>query len=230
LTWVQFKAACNQSMGLDQDSVSLKEVFALPDVDDSMLVSYGDFILIVTTWWTTLAQCLVVYMMDSATKRRTIASQEVRACLELMEKSFMFFDSSADGCIERKELAMALKSGTRVFGRKASKSLADQLFDQLDWSRDGNITFKEWLIGMERIIIEMMDDEDEDEIEADEEDEDEEGEEGEEEEAEGVEESPKKADRDEKEKTPSPTKPAVKPAATDEVRPFTRSGSGMAPQ
>ena len=33
----------------------------------------------------------------------------------------MFFDSSADGCIERKELAVALKSGTRVFGRKASK-------------------------------------------------------------------------------------------------------------
>lgn len=43
----------------------------------------------------------------------------------------MFFDSSADGCIERKELALAMKSGTRVFGRKASKTLADQLFDQV---------------------------------------------------------------------------------------------------
>ncbi len=29
------------------------------------------------------------------------------------------------------ELAIALKSGTRVFGRKASKGLADRLFDQV---------------------------------------------------------------------------------------------------
>lgn len=43
----------------------------------------------------------------------------------------MFFDSSADGRIERRELAMALKSGTRVFGRRSSRTLADQLFDQV---------------------------------------------------------------------------------------------------
>lgn len=53
--------------------------------------------------------------------------------LDIIEKAFTFFDTSSDGFLERKELAMAMKSGTRVFGEKQSKSLADRLFDILDW-------------------------------------------------------------------------------------------------
>jgi calcium-binding protein CML len=56
----------------------------------------------------------VIYLLDGITKRRTITSPEARKCLQLVEQSFMFFDSTADGCIERKELAYALKSGTKV--------------------------------------------------------------------------------------------------------------------
>jgi hypothetical protein len=41
-----------------------------------------------------------------------------------------FFDVSSDGKIERKELAFALQSGTRVWGRKTSPTLADHLFQQ----------------------------------------------------------------------------------------------------
>ncbi|KAG2483577.1 hypothetical protein HYH03_017584 [Edaphochlamys debaryana] len=161
ITWGAFRTTVGESMGLDPNSASLAEVLALPDVAEGVPVTHADLVVIFT----------VIHLLDSAAKRRTIRQQEVRACLELMEKSFMFFDSSADGCIERKELAMALKSGTRVFGRKASKSLADRLFDQLDWSKDGQITFKEYLIGMERIIMETAGEEDEDGLEADEDDE-----------------------------------------------------------
>lgn len=56
----------------------------------------------------------MIYLLDGITKRRTITNPEARKCLQLVEQSFMFFDSTADGCIERKELAYALKSGTKV--------------------------------------------------------------------------------------------------------------------
>ncbi|KAG2436141.1 hypothetical protein HYH02_011647 [Chlamydomonas schloesseri] len=161
-----FCRTCVTALGLDGSSASLKELLDMgPGVGPDVPVTHADVIIMYT----------VLYLLDGSAKRRTIAAAEVRSCLELMEKSFMFFDSSADGCIERKELALALKSGTRVFGRKASKNLADRLFDQLDWSRDGQITFREFLIGMERIIIETAgeDSEDEDGLEPEQEEEDE---------------------------------------------------------
>ncbi|GFR49003.1 hypothetical protein Agub_g11024 [Astrephomene gubernaculifera] len=152
VSWGTFRALCGPKLGLDPTSETLKEVLILPQVDAGVPVTHADLIVLFT----------VVFLLDDASKRRTIASPDVRGCLDLMEKSFMFFDSSADGCIERKELALALKSGTKVFGRKASKTLADRLFDQLDWSKDGQITFKEYLVGMERIIIETAGEEEED--------------------------------------------------------------------
>ncbi|KXZ54544.1 hypothetical protein GPECTOR_4g609 [Gonium pectorale] len=165
VNWGQFRSLCDKKLWLNQTD-TLKEVLTMPEVDDRVPVTHPDLIIIY----------MVVYLIDARLKRNTIFSPEVRSALDLMEKSFMFFDSSADGCIERKELAMALKSGTRVFGRKASKTLADQLFDQLDWSKDGQITFKEYLVGMERIIIETMGDDDEDdEMECEEDEEEEDG-------------------------------------------------------
>ena len=60
----------------------------------------------------------VLYLLDGSTKRRTIVAPEVRSCLELMEKSFMFFDSSADGCIERKVRAKeGGRAGVGIGGR-----------------------------------------------------------------------------------------------------------------
>ncbi|GIM07281.1 hypothetical protein Vretimale_11393 [Volvox reticuliferus] len=152
VTWATFCSAGGDKLGLEPNSESMKEILAIPDVADGVLVSHPDLITIYT----------VVFLLDGTTGRHSIKSHEICACLEIMEKSFMFFDSSADGRIERKELAHAMKSGTRVFGRRHSKTLADHLFDQLDWSRDGQITFREFLIGMERIIIETAGDDDED--------------------------------------------------------------------
>lgn len=43
-------------------------------------------------------------------------------------------------------------------------SLTAAVLLKLDWSKDGQITFKEYLIGMERIIIETAGDEDEDDL------------------------------------------------------------------
>ncbi|KAG2426348.1 hypothetical protein HXX76_013105 [Chlamydomonas incerta] len=120
--WSTFCRNCVTALGLDGSSASLKELLDMgEEVGPDVPVTHGDTIIMFT----------VLYLLDGSAKRRTIAAAEVRSCLELMEKSFMFFDSSADGCIERKELALALKSGTRVFGRKASKSLADRLFDEV---------------------------------------------------------------------------------------------------
>ncbi|EFJ52047.1 hypothetical protein VOLCADRAFT_87187 [Volvox carteri f. nagariensis] len=159
VTWAAFRSVCHEKLGLEKNSESLREVLSLPDIADGVLVTHPDLILLYT----------VISLLDGNTGRHSFTVPEIRACLDVMEKSFMFFDSSADGRIERKELAHAMKSGTRVFGRKTSKTLADQLFDQLDWSRDGQITFKEFLVGMERIIMETAGhEEDEDELGQDE--------------------------------------------------------------
>ncbi|GLC33436.1 hypothetical protein PLESTB_000075500 [Pleodorina starrii] len=225
VTWGTFKTVCTDGvLGLTPDSENLKDVFNIPYVGEEVLVTHPDLILIYT----------IIFLLDGNVRRQSIASHEVRACLDLMEKSFMFFDSSADGCIERKELAMAMKSGTRVFGRKASKTLADHLFDQLDWSKDGQITFKEFLIGMERIVMETAGDDDDDRMTPDDEDLRDLDADWEEEEVkqmgDGQAPPPSQLESEKVcEDGTSPFGPQGKPSlGTDEVRPFTLSGTGTA--
>ncbi|KAG2444153.1 hypothetical protein HYH02_009092 [Chlamydomonas schloesseri] len=151
VTYGLFRKACGERMSLEAESDTLRELWNnLPAVGDKVPVTHADAIIMY----------MVIYLLDGITKRRTITNPDARKCLQLVEQSFMFFDSTADGCIERKELAYALKSGTKVWGRNTSKTLADHLFEQLSWTKEGRITFEEFLVGMERIVMDMSDEDD----------------------------------------------------------------------
>lgn len=64
----------------------------------------------------------------------------------------------ADGSLERDEVATALCS-TSTPGR-TTKALSDKLFEQLDFDGSGGISFKEFLIGLERMVMEEYEDDD----------------------------------------------------------------------
>ena len=46
---------------------------------------------------------------------------------------------------------------------RTTKALSDKLFQQLDFDHSGGISFKEFLIGLERMIMEDYEDDDEEE-------------------------------------------------------------------
>jgi len=77
------------------------------------------------------------------------------------QDAFCCFDASEDGYLEPSEVAEVLCTSNTP-GR-ATRALSDKLFAQLDCDGSGGISFKEFLIGLEKMVMEEYVDDDEEE-------------------------------------------------------------------
>ncbi|MEW5307659.1 MAG: hypothetical protein WDW36_010037 [Sanguina aurantia] len=144
-----FKLRCGNT-GIDPTSLAMAEIWSLEKHQKSF--SSNEFLLVLT----------IVYLLDDATKSCIQKHPEVHKALEMVESAFMFFDSSSDGCLERAEMLAAMKAGSTMRkGQKLVKSAADRLFDTLDDDGSGTVTFKEFLFGIEKMVLENAGAEDE---------------------------------------------------------------------
>jgi len=141
-------------IGVDSECEGMKEVLAVASLEGRTQLAANEFIL----FWT------IVYLVDQG---KGVQYEEIKTALDIVEKAFTYFDSSSDGFLERPELVKALQSGTKQFGStktgtKAQKSVAERLFDVLDDDGSGRVSFKEFLLGMQKIVMsEEMAEEDE---------------------------------------------------------------------
>lgn len=143
--YTQFREQCSK-IGLDPNHPMLKEVFETADLDGSHTIEKPELSIIFT----------IMYLVDSSDN--TYIHPNIVSALDLVEKAFIFFDCTADGFLERKEVFSALKEGRSSKGR-SNNSAARTLFDSLDWDKSGNVSFKEFLLGLERMVMEGEDDE-----------------------------------------------------------------------
>lgn len=116
------------------------------------------------------------------TKRRSSAaavsahSVVIRNAFHLVLEAYMYFDTKGEGVIRRDafdkamedEVADGASTGSRLrkHHSKAMSFLTEERFAELDWDKDGTITFKEFLMAFEDWIG-LNDDEDDDEGDAD---------------------------------------------------------------
>uniref|UniRef100_A0A7S0URI0 EF-hand domain-containing protein n=1 Tax=Polytomella parva TaxID=51329 RepID=A0A7S0URI0_9CHLO len=145
IEWHEFLERCPR-IGLDPSTPSLKEMFALADMENKQAIGSDEMILVFT----------IIYLLEPDFKDK-IKYPEIIVALQILEKAFIFLDPSNTGYINRDEMSLAVKSGTRVTHGKQSKSIADKLFDTLDWDGSGRITFKEFMVGIEKLVMEDSD-------------------------------------------------------------------------
>jgi calcium-binding protein CML len=108
----------------------------------------GDDFLVV---WT------ILYLLEA---NLSVQYPEICQALEIVEKSFVYFDSSCDGNLERSEMIEALQTTSArkdhvkpLKGAKRHRWVAELLFDVLDLDNSGKISFKEFLLGMRKIVL-----------------------------------------------------------------------------
>ncbi|WIA24100.1 hypothetical protein OEZ85_013703 [Tetradesmus obliquus] len=133
-------------LGLDMSLQDLTNVFDAADIDHSTKIDVFEFVLVF----------VVVHLLSP--ERAAALPPEIRTTLEIVEDAFCCFDASADGYLEKEEVQTALCT-TNTPGR-TTKALSDKLFAQLDFDGSGGISFKEFLIGLEKMVMEEFDDED----------------------------------------------------------------------
>eukprot|EP00878_Enallax_costatus_P005457 GHUV01005728.1.p1 GENE.GHUV01005728.1~~GHUV01005728.1.p1 ORF type:complete len:268 (+),score=96.45 GHUV01005728.1:326-1129(+) len=131
-------------LGLDMDLEDLQNVFDAADIDHSTKIDVFEFVLVF----------VVIHLLSP--QRAAALPAEIRTTLEIVKDAFCCFDVSGDGYLEKDEVMNAL--GTHNTPGRTTKALSDKLFAQLDFDGSGGISFKEFLIGLEKMVMEEYDD------------------------------------------------------------------------
>jgi hypothetical protein len=76
----------------------------------------------------------------------------IRSALQIVEHSFSCFDVSHDGTLQQGEIYSSMMDAQQPAG--STQQASANLFAQLDWDGNGSISIREFLFGLERMVME----------------------------------------------------------------------------
>ncbi|GMH32195.1 hypothetical protein BSKO_00029 [Bryopsis sp. KO-2023] len=121
----------------ESDHDILLNIFTAADIDNSKRIDEKEFIIL-----------LAIFHLLKGSDPDFNLNKDVRTTFQVAEDTFCYFDSSRDGYIEKEEVRAAiLKSdGGEML------SMAQQRFNELDWDKNGNISYAEFVYGLSRWV------------------------------------------------------------------------------
>lgn len=146
-----------EALHLDPTSPAVVTVVRALKAEGKDIIDGDDFLVM----WT------VLHLLEPT---KLVVVPEIRVALETVEEAFLCFDSTHDGRLERKEL-MGAMHGSKHKNKKGEddkkgkkrwrKGPAERLFAELDLDKHGSISFREFLLGIYKIVMEDVVEEEE---------------------------------------------------------------------
>jgi len=144
LNLADFEVCC-KAMNFHVTQEMIRKVFNASDVDGSRSIDSKEFVLTIC----------ILYVMEEFPEDSGVTG-EVKEAFELVTEAFIFLDENNDGSVSKSEVMMALNTASTP----GSRGIVEKRFAEMDWDQNGNISFKEFLLGMEAWVG-LDDDEDE---------------------------------------------------------------------
>ncbi|XWS11442.1 hypothetical protein CRYUN_Cryun38cG0083300 [Craigia yunnanensis] len=117
------------------NSEEINDLFKACYINEDMRIKFNEFIVLL---------CLVYLLKDNATAREAksrMGMPNLEATFETLVDAFVFLDKNKDGFISKNEMVQTInESGERSSGRIAMKR-----FEEMDWDKNGWVSFKEFL-------------------------------------------------------------------------------------
>eukprot|EP00200_Dunaliella_tertiolecta_P002513 CAMPEP_0202347198 /NCGR_PEP_ID=MMETSP1126-20121109/5664_1 /ASSEMBLY_ACC=CAM_ASM_000457 /TAXON_ID=3047 /ORGANISM="Dunaliella tertiolecta, Strain CCMP1320" /LENGTH=355 /DNA_ID=CAMNT_0048938717 /DNA_START=126 /DNA_END=1194 /DNA_ORIENTATION=+ len=141
-----------KTIGLDVEQEHLKPIFVF---DDDYLLPQ-ELIMVFT----------VAYIAAGKESPSTQdINPDIKACLDIVEKAFLSFDSSSRGFLPAAELRAVIKNNLKVVGsthhHKNHPGMGKMLYQDLPCDESGNVTFKEFLLRIQTLVMSEIVDMDE---------------------------------------------------------------------
>ncbi|EFJ07984.1 hypothetical protein SELMODRAFT_132549 [Selaginella moellendorffii] len=148
---------CFRELQVEFTDTEVKAFHEESDMDKSKGVDFKEFIIVLA----------LVYLLGEtgAKPKSRIGLAELESTFETIVDTFRFFDKDGDGYVSRKEMITAINEASP--GQSSSgESIGVKRFEEMDWDKNGMITFKEFLFAFtDWVGIEEEEDADEDEEE-----------------------------------------------------------------
>ncbi|KAL5728947.1 putative calcium-binding protein cml21 [Ranunculus cassubicifolius] len=151
---------CFNKLEINFTEEEISDLFEACDISENMGMKFNEFIVLL---------CLV-YLLEDPTAhyaRTKMGLPDLEATFETLVGAFVFLDKNKDGYVSRGEMVQAINE--TVGGERSSGRIAMKRFEEMDWDKNGTVTFKEFLFAFTKWIgiDDNEDEENEDEDEND---------------------------------------------------------------
>ncbi|XVF70977.1 hypothetical protein PTKIN_Ptkin11bG0205500 [Pterospermum kingtungense] len=140
---------CFHKLEVSFTEEEINDLFKACDINEDMGIKFNEFVVLL---------CLVYLLKANATapEAKSMGMPNLEATFETLVDAFVFLDKNKDGYVSKNEMVQAInESGERSSGRIAMKR-----FEEMDWDKNGMVTFKEFLFAFTSWVgIDDMEDE-----------------------------------------------------------------------
>lgn len=144
---------CFQRLEISIAEEDIKDLFEACDLHEQMGMKFNEFIVLL---------CLVYLLNEPAAKeaKARMGLGNLEATFETLVNAFVFLDKNKDGYVSRDEMVHAINETTS--GERSSGRIAMKRFEEMDWDKNGMVSFKEFLFAFTQWVgIDEGDDDEE---------------------------------------------------------------------
>lgn len=142
---------CFQRLEISIPEEDIKDLFEACDLHEHMGMKFNEFIVLL---------CLVYLLNEPAAKeaKARMGLGNLEPTFEILVNAFVFLDKNKDGYVSRGEMVQAINETTS--GERSSGRIAMKRFEEMDWDKNGMVSFKEFLFAFTQWVgIDEGDDE-----------------------------------------------------------------------
>ncbi|KAJ4975436.1 hypothetical protein NE237_000542 [Protea cynaroides] len=146
---------CFDKLEISFTEEEICDLFEACDIGENMGMKFNEFIVLL---------CLVYLLKEDPAAlqaKSRMGLPNLEATFETLVDAFVFLDKNKDGYVSKHEMVQAINETTS--GERSSGRIAMKRFEEMDWDKNGMVSFKEFLFAFTRWI--GIDDIDEDEEE-----------------------------------------------------------------
>ncbi|KAJ3679059.1 hypothetical protein LUZ60_017070 [Juncus effusus] len=142
---------CFQRLEISIEEEDVKDLFEACDINESMGMKFNEFIVLL---------CLFYLLNEPAAKeaKARMGLGNLEETFKTLVDAFVFLDKNKDGYVSKGEMVQAINETSS--GERSSGRIAMKRFEEMDWDKNGMVTFKEFLFAFTQWV--GIDDDDDD--------------------------------------------------------------------
>ncbi|KAG0467986.1 hypothetical protein HPP92_017314 [Vanilla planifolia] len=131
---------CFHKLEVDFTEEEITDIFKACDIDENLGIMFNEFVVLL---------CLVFLLKEPINAQKTgLCLPDLEATFQILVDAFVFLDKNKDGYVSKSEMVEAINESTT--GGRSSGRIAMRRFEEMDWDRNGMVTFKEFLFAFTR--------------------------------------------------------------------------------
>ena len=143
ITPEEFFTCCEVELNVKISKDTMKQLFEMSDFNHDKSIDFQEFVVV----------CALVYLLEDKRGSTLHAFAEI---YDLVIDAFLYFDKDNSGYLNREEVMEGFQEGAtpsaKVSSQRGASSSFSDRFEELDWDKNGQVSFREFLFALEKWI------------------------------------------------------------------------------